>query len=85
MVSVIPAIVGGLVTVAGSWLLFARNLVTRQEMEAAIAQSPTAIKLEGALTAIEKHDELLEEIRDQIVGLRTDVVRLTTVLEQRLM
>lgn len=85
MTSVIPAIVGGLVTVAGSWLLFARNFVTRQEMEHAIAQSPTAVRLEGALAAIEKHDELLSEIRDQIVGLRVDVTQLTIVLRDRQM
>ena len=53
-----------------SWLLFARNTVTRNEVSEMI-RTETPLVIQGELVRI--HDEL--------VGLRADVSRLTGILE----
>lgn len=63
-------VAGGLV---GSWLLFVRHTVTREEVsEMILKETPLAVEAK------------LECIREELVGLRADISRLMGRLENRL-
>jgi len=78
LAQLIPAILAGLAGLVGSacaWFVFARQLVTRQEVREMIRDNTDVLT-----KAYGKQEELIDAMRTELVALRGEVIRLGVLL-----
>ena len=60
---------------AGTWFTLARQLVTRAEVERMIQD-----RVDALATAYTRQTQLMDEMRDELVALKCEVIRLGVLL-----
>jgi hypothetical protein len=78
---ILAAVTGGLVGLAVLALRVLPHKVSRDTVEKMLREQPLQFQFQELKRRVDQTHETLEGIRTEIVGLRGDVVRLTTTLE----
>lgn len=74
--SIVASVVGGLIASSAAWFVFARQLITRSEVQVEIDRAVGPLKERQ-----DHHEDVVESLRGEISKLREAVVELTTTLK----